>query len=125
MAAVGGRNFRSPDQWASTLDTYASPVFGALPVQAIDIGLVMKALEPIWSTKPERASRVRGRIEAVLDWTRGSSMVQGVEPKRTSAASRPAAPCSTTATANGDCQCGRRPKSFLWANGAFAPAPSI
>jgi hypothetical protein len=43
------------------------PVFGSLPVQAVDVGLVMKVLEPIWTTKPETASRLRGRIEAVLD----------------------------------------------------------
>ena len=45
-------------QWETTLATYVSPVFGSLPVQAVDVGLVMKALEPIWTTKPETASRV-------------------------------------------------------------------
>jgi hypothetical protein len=62
------RNEKHRDQWRNTLNSYASPVFGSLPVQAVDVALVMKALEPIWKTKPETASRVRGRIEAVLDW---------------------------------------------------------
>lgn len=56
------------EQWRSSLRNYANPVFGSLPVQAIDLTLVMKALEPLWKTKTETASRLRGRIEAVLDW---------------------------------------------------------
>ena len=47
-------------QWESTLKTYITPVFGALPVQNVDVALVLKALEPIWTTKPETAVRVRG-----------------------------------------------------------------
>jgi Phage integrase central domain len=50
--------------------TYVSPVVGKLPVSAVDTGLVLKVLEPIWSRKPETASRVRGRMEAVLDWAK-------------------------------------------------------
>src|SRR6266436_1299416 len=46
------------------------PVFGKLPVQLVDVGLVMKAIEPVWSTKPETAGRVRGRIERILDWAK-------------------------------------------------------
>ena len=49
---------------SSSLDTYVYPVLGALPVQAIDVGLVMKVLDPIWREKPETADRVRGRIES-------------------------------------------------------------
>ena len=41
---------------------------GALPVQAIDTALVLRVLEPIWHIKPETSSRVRGRIESILDW---------------------------------------------------------
>jgi hypothetical protein len=55
---------------ARTLATYLTPIFGKLPVQAIDTGLVMKALEPIWSKKLETATRVRSRIEAILDWAK-------------------------------------------------------
>jgi hypothetical protein len=60
-------NAKHRDQWRNTLSGYAGPVFGALPVQDVDPGLVMKVLEPLWQTKPETASRLRGRIEAVFD----------------------------------------------------------
>jgi hypothetical protein len=53
-----------------------------LPVQSIDVGLVMKALGPIWHTKPETASRLRGRIEAVLDWATVRSYRKGENPAR-------------------------------------------
>src|ERR1700738_1888833 len=65
------RNSKHREQWRNTLASYASPVLGSLSVQSIDVALVMKALEPIWHTKPETASRLRGRIEAVLDWATG------------------------------------------------------
>jgi integrase len=68
--------WRSPKhrhQWESSLDAYAYPIIGDLSVSAIDTGLVVRVLDPIWSEKPETASRVRGRIEAVLD----SAIVQG------------------------------------------------
>jgi integrase len=65
---AGWRNPKHAAQWKNTLATYVSPVFGKLPVGSIDVGLVIKAIEPIWPTKPETASRVRGRIELVLDW---------------------------------------------------------
>src|SRR6516225_1037022 len=55
------RNDKHAAQWPSTLETYAYPVFGDLPVQAIDVTLVSKVLEPIWKTKTETASRLRGR----------------------------------------------------------------
>lgn len=62
------KNAKHADQWAATLETYAMPLMGDLPVQSIDVGLVHKVLEPIWSSKTETASRVRGRIESILDW---------------------------------------------------------
>jgi integrase len=64
------------------LGTYVYPVFGALPVQAVDVGLIMKALEPIWTEKPETAGRVRGRIESVLDWATARGYRQGENPAR-------------------------------------------
>ena len=57
-------------------------MIGDLPVQAVDVAHVMKILEPIWQTKPETASRVRGRIEAVLDWATARSYRQGDNPAR-------------------------------------------
>jgi integrase len=79
---AGWRNVKHAAQWTSTLESYVSPIFGTLPVQAIDVGLVTKALEPIWSTKPETASRVRGRIEAVLDWAKVRGYRNGENPAR-------------------------------------------
>jgi integrase len=75
-------NAKHREQWRNTLSSYAGPVFGSLPVQSIDVGLVMKALEPIWHTKPETASRLRGRIEAVLDWATVRSYRKGENPAR-------------------------------------------
>ncbi len=63
----GWRSAKHRQQWERSLGAYAYPVLGDLPVSAIDMGLVVQALDPIWSDKPETASRVRGRIEAVLD----------------------------------------------------------
>ena len=62
------RNSKHREQWRNTLATYCSPVIGAVPVGDINIGLVLKILEPIWPVKPETAGRVRGRIEMILDW---------------------------------------------------------
>ena len=78
----GWHNPKHQDQWRNTLKTYASPVFGGLSVQAIDVGLVMKVLEPIWHDKPETASRLRGRIEAVLDWATVRGYRNGENPAR-------------------------------------------
>jgi integrase len=66
--AAGWRNEKHAAQWTSTLETYAYPVMGSLLVRDVGVSHVLAALEPIWSTKPETASRVRGRIESVLDW---------------------------------------------------------
>jgi integrase len=79
---AGWRNVKHAAQWTTTLATYASPVFGALPVQAIDVALVTKALERIWNTKPETASRVRGRMESVLDWAKARGYRNGENPAR-------------------------------------------
>lgn len=79
---AGWKNVKHGEQWGATLKAYAYPVFGSLPVQAIDTGLVLKVLEPIWSKKPETASRVRGRIESVLDWARVCGLRTGENPAR-------------------------------------------
>src|SRR5271166_1665797 len=76
------RNAKHREQWRNTLNSYASPIFGSLPVQAVDVALMMKALEPIWKTKPETASRLRGRIEAVLDWATVRGYRRGENPAR-------------------------------------------
>jgi integrase len=79
---AGWRNPKHRAQWRSTLVTYVYPVFGSQPVQAIDVELVMKVLEPIWTTKPETASRVRGRIESILDYAAARGWRQGENPAR-------------------------------------------
>jgi len=79
---AGWRNVKHAGQWEATIGTYCSPVFGKLPVQAIDVGLVMRVLEPIWATKPETAARVRGRIERILDWAKVRGYRDGDNPAR-------------------------------------------
>jgi integrase len=78
----GWKNEKHAVQWSFTLEAYAHPLFGDLPVQAVDTALVMKALEPIWRTKTETASRLRGRIEAILDWATVRQFRQGDNPAR-------------------------------------------
>lgn len=75
-------NLKHANQWRSTLETYAYPVMGQLSVKDIDVALVLEVLEPIWTTKPETASRVRGRIEAVLDWAGARNWRDGENPAR-------------------------------------------
>jgi integrase len=76
------RNGKHRAQWRSTLTTYCYPVFGEIAVGAIDVGLVLKAIEPIWTTKPETAVRVRGRVEAILDWATARGYRHGDNPAR-------------------------------------------
>ena len=76
------KNAKHKAQWSSTLEAYAYPVLGSLPVAAIDEGHVLKILEPIWSAKPETASRVRQRIENVLDWATARKYRKGDNPAR-------------------------------------------
>jgi integrase len=79
---AGWRNVKHTDQWTNTLATYAEPVFGVLSVQSIDTGLVMRVLQPIWTTKLETAVRLRGRIEKILDWARVQGHREGENPAR-------------------------------------------
>ena len=78
----GWKSAKHAAQWKATLATYAFPEFGELSVASINVGLVMRAIEPIWSTKAETASRVRGRIEAVLDWAKVRGYREGENPAR-------------------------------------------
>ena len=76
----GWRSSKHGDQWRNTLATYASPVIGDLPVSEITTAMVMKVLQPIWATKTETATRVRGRIEKVLDWSKVQGYRSGENP---------------------------------------------
>jgi hypothetical protein len=77
---AGWRSNKHLTQWQGSLAAYVYPVFGDLPVKAVDVGLVMKVLEPIWTTKPESASRTRGRIESILDWATARGHRAGENP---------------------------------------------
>ena len=76
------KNAKHADQWKNTLNTYASPIFGQLPVAEINTGLVVKCLAPIWESKTETAIRLRGRIESVLGWATTSGYRTGENPAR-------------------------------------------
>jgi integrase len=87
------RNAKHVAQWRSSLDTYVYPLLGELAVSKIDTALVSKVLEqdvdavggkrgPFWTSKTETASRVRGRIEMILDWARVRGYRSGENPAR-------------------------------------------
>jgi integrase len=76
------RNAKHRQQWSNTLDTYAHPVLGDLAVAEVDTGAVMRVLEPIWREKSETASRLRGRIESVLDYAKARGWRDGENPAR-------------------------------------------
>lgn len=76
----GWRNDKHRQQWRNTLATYAYPIIGDVPVSLIGTDHVLKVLEPIWSDKPETASRVRGRIENVLSAAKVQGMRSGENP---------------------------------------------
>jgi integrase len=76
------RNPKHRQQWTSTMKTYVYPLLGKLPVGAVAVEHVMKVLEPIWTEKPETAARVRGRIEAILDWATALGYRNGENPAR-------------------------------------------
>lgn len=75
-------NAKHAQQWTNTLTTYASPVVGKMPIGHIDTDDVLKILKPIWTTKPETASRLRGRIESVLGWATVHGWRTGLNPAR-------------------------------------------
>jgi integrase len=77
---AGWKNEKHIEQWESTLRTYAGPVIGKKPVDQIVVEDVLKILKPIWSTKPETASRLRGRIEKVLGWATAMKFRTGDNP---------------------------------------------
>jgi integrase len=76
------RNLKHRQQWKNTLAEYVLPVFGKTPVDAIDTAAVTKVLRPLWQEKPETASRVRGRIETVLDYAAVHHWRSGENPAR-------------------------------------------
>jgi integrase len=77
---AGWRNSKHRQQWRNTLATYVNAVIGELPVQAVDTNLAMRILSPIWTAKPETASRVRGRCEQIWDAVEAMGLCRGENP---------------------------------------------
>ena len=75
-------NAKHATQWKATLDTYASPIIGKMPVDKIELRHIVDVLTPIWHTKTETASRVRSRMEAVLSWATATGERSGDNPAR-------------------------------------------
>jgi integrase len=73
------RNSRHRQQWRVTLETYCAPIW-ATPIDQVDTAAVLAVLTPLWQTRPETASRVRGRIEAVLDAAKAQGHRSGENP---------------------------------------------
>ena len=78
----GWRNAKHAAQWSASLAAHAYPHIGAVPVADVGTPHVLAALEPIWRTKTETASRLRGRIEAILDYARVQGWREGENPAR-------------------------------------------
>jgi len=76
------KNAKHGQQWTNTLEAYAFPVVGKLACTDIALPHVLKILEPIWTTKTETATRLRGRIESVLDWATVRGFRKGENPAR-------------------------------------------
>ncbi|MBM3565526.1 MAG: DUF4102 domain-containing protein [Alphaproteobacteria bacterium] len=76
------RHEKHKAQWPNSLESYVYPTIGNLPVAKVGVAHVVKILEPIWKKKPETASRVRGRIEAILDWAKARGYRTGENPAR-------------------------------------------
>lgn len=76
------RNSKHRQQWRNTLATYVYPEIGEIPVAEVSTAHVLTILEPIWKAKPETASRVRGRIETILDAAKARGCRSGENPAR-------------------------------------------
>lgn len=74
------KNAKHRHQWSASLKTYAYPVLGTVPVDQITMELVLRVLEPIWTTKTETATRLRQRMETVMDWAKARKLASGDNP---------------------------------------------
>lgn len=79
---AGWRSAKHAQQWRNTLEAYAYPVIGSVLVRDVELAQVLAILEPIWTTKTETATRLRGRIEQVLDWATARGYRTGLNPAR-------------------------------------------
>lgn len=80
--AHGWKNPKSANQWRASLQTYAHPFIGKKTAQAITTADVLDILRPIWKGKTETASRVRGRVEKILDYATAQGLRTGDNPAR-------------------------------------------
>lgn len=76
------RNAKHSQQWRNTLESYAYPFIGRMFVRDVELPHILKVLEPIWLTKTETASRLRGRLESILDWSTVRGYRAGLNPAR-------------------------------------------
>jgi len=79
---AGWKNAKHAAQWGATLTQYAYPILGALNVADVTLPHVLKILEPIWTTKTETASRLRGRVQSILDYATARGYRTGDNPAR-------------------------------------------
>lgn len=79
---AGWKNAKHAEQWVSTLAMYAEPVMGNMDVALVETEHVVRVLEPIWNSKPETASRLRGRIDSILGWASARRLRSGDNPAR-------------------------------------------
>ena len=79
---AGWKNAKHAQQWGNTLEQHAYPALGAVLVRDVKLPQVLAVLEPIWTTTNETASRLRGRIEQVLDWATARGLREGLNPAR-------------------------------------------
>lgn len=73
-------NIKHAAQWRATVQTYANPIIGNVLVRDVALSHILAILEPIWTTKTETASRLRGRLENILDWAKGREYRIGDNP---------------------------------------------
>lgn len=82
LTETAWKNEKHRQQWRNTLTQYAYPVMGRIPVSDVTTDDVLKVLKPIWTKKTETATRLRGRIESVLDWATAHNRRAGDNPAR-------------------------------------------
>ena len=78
----GWKSAKHSLQWGATLEKYAYPVIGSKSAREIELQDILKVIEPIWESKTETASRLRGRIESILDWATVRGYRDGANPAR-------------------------------------------
>lgn len=76
----GWKHPKHTEQWKNSLENHVYPIIGEMPVKQVNVEAVQRVLTPIWNTKTETATRVRGRIERILDWAQVNGYREGANP---------------------------------------------